>query len=44
MNNNVYIVLIAILSYAVFMGISLKICDKEGEEEDNENRINKRSD
>lgn len=36
MNNNVYIVLIAVLAFAVFMGISLKICDK-GEEEDNEN-------
>lgn len=33
MNNNVYIVLIAILSYAVFMGISLKICDKGEDDE-----------
>lgn len=44
MNNNDFLVLIVVLAFAVFMGISLKICDKEGEEEDNENRINKRSD
>lgn len=43
MNNNVYLLLIVALAAAVFMGISLKICDK-GEEDDNENRINKRSD
>lgn len=29
MNNNVYLVLIAVLAFAVFMGISLRICDKE---------------
>lgn len=33
MNNNVYIVLIAVLAFAVFMGISLKICDKEEDDE-----------
>lgn len=33
MNNNVYLVLIAVLAFAVFMGISLQICDK-GEEDD----------
>lgn len=33
MNNNTYLVLIVVLAFAVFMGISLKICDK-GEEDD----------
>lgn len=36
MNNNDFLVLIVVLAFAVFMGISLKICDK-GEEDDDEN-------
>ena len=33
MNNNVYLVLIAVFGFAVFMGISLKICDKGEDDE-----------
>lgn len=35
MNNNVYLVLIAVLAFALFMGISLKICDKGDEDDEN---------
>ena len=33
MNNNTYLVLIVVLAFAVFMGISLQICDKGEDDE-----------
>lgn len=34
MNNNVYLLLIVVLAAAVFMGISLKVCDEEEKDDD----------
>lgn len=39
MNNNIYLVLIAVFGFAVFVGISLKICDKGEDDEKNDATI-----